>query len=101
MPPPPVKTGSPASPSRRYTPQAAAPFFPPRSTPARVVNRNCSVIGHTGMGMRIYAPAIIRAVNRGIIVRSFVFMGVSFFSGYKYFTGNIIPRPAGFVNQKW
>ena len=51
-----------------------APFFAPRSTPARVVKRSCNVNGQTGTGMRMNAPTAVRAVNREMSIRSFVFM---------------------------
>ena len=71
-PPPSVKTGTPASPRSTYSPTEQAPFRLPRISPASVVNKSCSVNGHTGTGILINAPIAISAVNKPKSTISFV-----------------------------
>jgi len=60
------KTGIPSIPKARYKATLNKPYFPPRKRPESITKKSANTIGTgpTGIGILIYAPMIISAVNR-------------------------------------
>src|SRR5699024_11364907 len=89
----PVKTGTPASPTNRYTIIVIAPRRLPRRAPAKKQKNVCNVTGtppicKNGAQAVILAPILIKATNIPINVRSktrncfFVFKDISLYFYY-------------------
>ena len=66
---PPEKTGSPNSPAARNSRAASAPSRGPSTSPARVRNMVCRVMGTGPMGMLIQPPTASKAANRAMSTR--------------------------------
>ena len=65
-PPPSVKIGTPARPSRTYTACEAAPYLGPISSPAAQVKNACKVNEVGPTGMRRNAPMAVRAAKSAV-----------------------------------
>lgn len=91
---PPVKfanTGRPTEPSITYMMEAIAPFFEPKTMPAKVIAKVCMVNGTPkGIGITICAIIVMTAVKRPIMHKSLICKDCFFI---------IFPRENAFANE--